>query len=215
MLSSDGRECSGCVSSTRCGRAVEVIERNAEAQIRLIEDVLDVSRIMTGKMALSMESLNIREVLGATIDAVRPATQAKGVRLDAHLDHDVADVCADPHRLQQVFGNVLSNAVKFTRVGDVITVTLRSANGWGRDSGCRYRCRDSTRRAAVRVRSLPSGRLVDDARPRRAGSRSRHRSAHRRAPRRNRGSGQPGGGAGSDVHDSVTARSRYPRFDAD
>ena len=110
-------------------RAVAVIERNAEAQIRLIEDVLDVSRIMTGKMALSMESLNIREVLGATIDAVRPATQAKGVRLDAHLDPDVADVRADLHRLQQVFGNVLSNAVKFTRVGDVITVSLRSVNG--------------------------------------------------------------------------------------
>ena len=110
-------------------RAVAVIERNAEAQIRLIEDVLDVSRIMTGKMALSMESLNIREVLGATIDAVRPATQAKSVRLDALLDHDVVDVCADPHRLQQVFGNVLSNALKFTRVGDVITVSLRSVNG--------------------------------------------------------------------------------------
>ena len=110
-------------------RALAVIERNAEAQIRLIEDVLDVSRIMTGKMALSMASLNVREVLGATIDAVRPATQAKGVRLDALLDNDVADVCADPHRLQQVFGNVLSNALKFTRVGDVITVSLRSVKG--------------------------------------------------------------------------------------
>ena len=109
--------------------AVEVIERNVGAQIRLIEDVLDVSRIITGKMALSLESLNVREVLSATIDAVRPVTQAKEVRLDAHLDPDVADVSADPHRLQQVFGNVLSNAVKFTRVGDVITVTLRSANG--------------------------------------------------------------------------------------
>ncbi len=64
---------------------------------------------------------------------------------------------------------------------------------WGRDSGCRYRCGHSTRRAAVRVRSLSSGRLVDDARSRRAGSRSRHRSAHGRAPRRNGGSGQPGG----------------------
>ena len=111
--------------------AVEVIERNAETQIRLIEDVLDVSRIITGKMALAMEPLNVRDVLRATIDAVRPATQAKGVRLDAHLDHDDAVVCADAHRLQQVFGNLLSNAVKFTRVDDVITVTLQSADGWG------------------------------------------------------------------------------------
>jgi PAS domain S-box-containing protein len=111
-------------------QAVEVIERNAEAQIRLIEDVLDVSRIITGKMGLSLESLHVRDVVVATIDAVRPTAQAKGVRLDVRLDHDVAAVCADRHRLQQVFANVLSNAVKFTRADDMITVRLRSAKGW-------------------------------------------------------------------------------------
>ena len=110
--------------------AVDVIERNAEAQIRLIEDVLDVSRIITGKMGLSLESLNVRDVVVATIDAVRPAAQAKGVRIDVQLEDDGAAVSADRHRLQQVFGNVLSNAVKFTRANDVITVTLRSTNGW-------------------------------------------------------------------------------------
>ena len=109
--------------------AVEVIERNAEAQIRLIEDVLDVSRIIAGKMTISMEPLNIGEVLAATIEGLRPATQAKGVRLEAHLDPEVAAVRADPHRLQQVFWNVLSNALKFTRPDGLITVTLRSANG--------------------------------------------------------------------------------------
>ena len=109
--------------------AVEVIERNAEAQIRLIEDVLDVSRIITGKMTLSMESVDIGTVLGATIDAVRPAMEAKGVRLEAHLGQDVPSVFADRHRLQQVFWNVLSNAVKFTGTGGLITVTLRRANG--------------------------------------------------------------------------------------
>jgi CheY-like chemotaxis protein len=66
----------------------------------------------------------------ATIDAVRPAAQAKGVRLDVRLDHDVAAVRADRHRLQQVLANVLSNAVKFTRADDMITVTLRNAKGW-------------------------------------------------------------------------------------
>ena len=64
--------------------AVEVIERNAEAQIRLIEDVLDVSRIITGKMTLSMESVDVGTVLGATIDAVRPAMEER-VRLEADL----------------------------------------------------------------------------------------------------------------------------------
>ena len=106
--------------------AVEVIERNSEAQKRLIEDVLDVSRIITGKMMLAMERLDIRTVLAAAIDAVRPALQAKRVRLEAHLAEDVPPVIADPNRLQQVFWNVLSNAVKFTGIGGLITVTLRS-----------------------------------------------------------------------------------------
>ena len=110
--------------------AVEVIERNAEAQLRLIEDVLDLSRIVAGKMALSMESLSIRDVLVDTIDTVRPAAEAKDVRLEAHLDQDVAAFSADAHRLQQAFSNVLTNALKFTRANDLITVTLRSANDW-------------------------------------------------------------------------------------
>ena len=108
--------------------AVEVIERNAEAQIRLIEDVLDVSRIITGKMTLSMDSVDVGTVLGATIDAVRPAMEGKGVRLEADLDQDVPSAFADRYRLQQVFWNILSNAVKFTGTGGLITVTLRRAN---------------------------------------------------------------------------------------
>jgi PAS domain S-box-containing protein len=108
--------------------AVEVIERNAEAQKRLIEEVLDVSRIITGKMVLCMERLDIRAVLAAAFDAVRPATQAKRVRLEADLATDVPAVCGDPDRLQQVFWNVLSNAVKFTGPDGVITVTLRSSD---------------------------------------------------------------------------------------
>ena len=109
--------------------AVEVIERNAEAQIRLIEDVLDVSRIITGKMTLSMESVDVVAVLGAAVDGVRPAVQAKGVFLNADLGEAGVSVLADPHRLQLVFWNVLSNAVKFTGAGGLITVTLRRTNG--------------------------------------------------------------------------------------
>ncbi len=110
--------------------AVEVIERNTEAQRRLIEDVLDVSRIVTGKMMLAMEPIDLRAVLTAAFDVVRPAMQAKRVRLEARLADDVPKVIADPGRLQQVFWNVLSNAVKFTGVGGLMTVTLRRSDDW-------------------------------------------------------------------------------------
>jgi PAS domain S-box-containing protein len=110
--------------------ALEVIERNAEVQRRLIEDVLDVSRIITGKMRLAMEWLDLRAVLTAAFDAVRPAMQAKRVRLETHLPADVPQICADPDRLQQVFWNVLSNAVKFTGFDGLITVTLRTTSNW-------------------------------------------------------------------------------------
>jgi PAS domain S-box-containing protein len=108
----------------RTAHAVAVIERNAEAQMRLIEDVLDVSRIITGKMTLAMETVEIRGVLCATVDALRPAIQAKGIRFTESLDQGLPAVFGDAHRLQQVFWNVLSNAVKFTGADGVIAVSL-------------------------------------------------------------------------------------------
>jgi PAS domain S-box-containing protein len=106
--------------------AVEVIERNAEAQIRLIEEVLDVSRIVTGKMTLASEAVDLRAILRAAIDNVRPGMQGKRIRIEEHID-DVPPVIGDGHRIQQVFWNLLSNAVKFTGEGGTITVTLRAA----------------------------------------------------------------------------------------
>ena len=108
--------------------AVTVIQRNAEAQIRLIDEVLDVSRIITGKMVMATEVLDPGGVVAATLDVVRPALQAKRIRLVERIAA-VPPVVGDSHRLQQAFWNVLSNALKFTGPEGDITVTLRSQLG--------------------------------------------------------------------------------------
>jgi PAS domain S-box-containing protein len=105
--------------------AVEVIERNAEAQVRLIEEVLDVSRIITGKMTLAAEAVDLRAPLRAAIDMVRPGLHAKRIRVDERIE-DLPPVIGDGHRLQQVFWNLLANALKFTGEGGAITVSLRA-----------------------------------------------------------------------------------------
>jgi CheY-like chemotaxis protein len=110
-------------------RAVAVIQRNAEAQIRLIEEVLDVSRIITGKMALAMEVVDVADSVRAAIDIVRPAMHAKRIRFDQWIEETVPAIRGDGHRLQQVFWNVLSNALKFTGNDGAISVLLRSVPG--------------------------------------------------------------------------------------
>jgi signal transduction histidine kinase len=110
-------------------RGIAVIERNAQAQIRLIEEVLDVSRIITGKMTLASEPVDVRAVLEAAIESLRPAIQAKHIRLEQRSGSDLPLLLADAHRLQQVFWNVLSNAVKFTPAGGTIRISLQRSAG--------------------------------------------------------------------------------------
>jgi PAS domain S-box-containing protein len=105
--------------------AVEVIERNADAQLRLIEEVLDVSRIMKGKMTLTVEPIDVRAIVRATIDTFRPAMNAKRIRLEERIGV-APPVIGDTNRLQQVFWNVLSNAVKFTGPDGGIVIALRN-----------------------------------------------------------------------------------------
>ena len=105
--------------------AVAVIERNAEAQVRLIEDVLDVSRIITGKMRLTMEPVELGAVLRTTIDALLPTIQAKRIRFVESVEANLPAVFADAHRLQQVFWNLLSNALKFTSADGAIESVSR------------------------------------------------------------------------------------------
>ncbi len=105
-------------------QAVDVIQRNARAQTKIIEDLLDMSRIISGKVRLDVQPVELTVIVEAAIDTVRPAADAKGVRLQEVLDPTVQKVSGDPNRLHQVFWNLLNNAVKFTPRGGGVTVLL-------------------------------------------------------------------------------------------
>ena len=104
--------------------AVEVIERNAAAQRQIIEDLLDVSRIVTGKLRINTQPVDVLLIIHASIDAVRPPAEAKQIDIRTHIEAPDSIVLADTERLQQVFWNLLANAVKFTPSGGVIDVYL-------------------------------------------------------------------------------------------
>ena len=106
-------------------RALETIERNARAQTQLIEDLLDMSRIVTGKLRLETKPVNVELVIDAVVETMRPGAEAKGVRLEVIADPDVELVPGDGDRLQQVIWNLLSNAIKFTPSGGRVEVRLR------------------------------------------------------------------------------------------
>jgi PAS domain S-box-containing protein len=107
--------------------ALETIERNAKSQNRLIEDILDVSRIITGKLRLEVKPVAFISIIQATADAVRPAVEAKGIKLILDFDPAADRLLGDPNRLQQVVWNFLSNAIKFTPSGGRIEVSLKRA----------------------------------------------------------------------------------------
>ncbi len=107
---------------------LQVIERNARLQAQIIEDLLDMSRILAGKIGLSIQSVKLGEIVSAAMDAIRPAANAKGVRLENICDTNVSDVRGDPARLQQVVYNLLTNAVKFTPRDGRVQVLCRRVN---------------------------------------------------------------------------------------
>jgi PAS domain S-box-containing protein len=108
--------------------AYETIERNARAQAQLIDDLLDVSRIITGKLRLDMRAVNPNAFIESAIEAVRPGAESKGVRIQKIMDTGVTSVAGDPMRLQQVVWNLLSNAVKFTPRGGLVQLRLSRVN---------------------------------------------------------------------------------------
>ena len=107
---------------------LEVIQRNARVQTQIIEDILDMSRIISGKVRLDVQRVDLASVIEAATDSMRPAADAKGIRVQLVLDPLAGPVSGDPARLQQVVWNLLSNAIKFTPRGGRVRVTLERVN---------------------------------------------------------------------------------------
>jgi signal transduction histidine kinase/ActR/RegA family two-component response regulator len=119
---------SGRVALPRVSHALETIDRNAVAQVALIDDLLDVSRIITGKLRLNVESVDFPHIVESSLDTLRPASDARGIQIHAVIDSHAGPILGDPDRLLQVVSNLLSNAVKFTPKGGRIHVHLERAS---------------------------------------------------------------------------------------
>jgi PAS domain S-box-containing protein len=109
-------------------QGLDSIERNARVQAQIIEDLLDMSRIISGKVRLDVQQIDLPAVLNESIDTVRATAEAKGVRLHAVVDPRAGPISGDPDRLQQVFWNLLNNAIKFTPKGGQVQVLLERVN---------------------------------------------------------------------------------------
>jgi PAS domain S-box-containing protein len=128
----------GQLDADGVAHAIEIIERNALMQKQIVEDLLDVSRIVTGKLRINTQPVDLLLVIHAAIDAIRPAAEAKEIEIRTHFEAPGLIVKADVERLQQVFWNLLANAVKFTPARGAIDVYL-----WQEDSLAEVRIEDS------------------------------------------------------------------------
>jgi signal transduction histidine kinase/ActR/RegA family two-component response regulator len=115
---------SGRLDRENSKHALEVIERNAWAQKQIIEDILDVSRVITGKLQLNLSSVDLVAVVDAALDAVRPAMEAKEIQIETLIDAGLRMISGDVDRLQQVVWNILSNAAKFTPNGGRVEISV-------------------------------------------------------------------------------------------
>jgi signal transduction histidine kinase/integral membrane sensor domain MASE1 len=107
----------------------ESVYRNAEIQARIVNDLLDVSRIVTGQLKLDLQAMDVCEVARLSLETIRPAANARGVTLDSDIPTDECRVSGDPARLQQVIWNLLSNAIKFTPAGGSVALAIRPLEG--------------------------------------------------------------------------------------
>jgi PAS domain S-box-containing protein len=129
----------GVLSAVETSHALEVIERRAKAQAQLIEDILDVSRIIAGKLRLELVPVSLASVIKTTIENMRPESESKTIQIDTHLDATVGPAAGDLNRLEQIVSNLLSNAIKFTPAGGHVEVRLERVDSQARitvsDSG--------------------------------------------------------------------------------
>jgi len=119
---------SGSLENDMVARAIETINRNAKSQAQIIDDILDVSRIITGNLYLELHPVELAPVLEAAINVVRPTAEAKGIQIEVDFEPEPTAVPGDTNRLQQVFWNLLSNAVKFTPTNGKVSVRLGHVN---------------------------------------------------------------------------------------
>ncbi len=113
-------------------RAIQIIQRNAESQAKLIEDLLEVSRIITGKLRIEFQPVTLASIVDTVINSLRPVADAKRLQLETAIDPTAGPVLGDPARLQQIVTNVLSNAIKFTGDGGRIEIRLQRVDSFSR-----------------------------------------------------------------------------------
>jgi PAS domain S-box-containing protein len=118
---------SGRLEARQAAHALETVERNTQAQSQLINDLLDVSRIVSGKLSMDVRAVDAGGVVGAALEAVRPMADGAGVRLGVMLPESTVTVLADADRLRQIVWNLLSNAIKFTPAGGAVDLSLEAA----------------------------------------------------------------------------------------
>jgi signal transduction histidine kinase/integral membrane sensor domain MASE1 len=118
---------SGEFDRARMPEIYDRIFRNAQAQAQIVNDLLDVSRIVTGQLRLEWQRIDLYDVVRGSVDTVRPTAVARGVAIECDMPQGHCQVSGDPARLQQVLWNLLSNAIKFTQAGGRVTITVRSS----------------------------------------------------------------------------------------
>jgi signal transduction histidine kinase/DNA-binding response OmpR family regulator len=119
---------SGMLPAEKREKGVDIIVRNATSLTQIVEDVLDISRIVSGKMRLDVQPVDLSNVVRNAIDVIAPTADAKGVRIEAILDPQAGPISGDPERLQQILWNLLSNGIKFTKQGGKVQVRLERVN---------------------------------------------------------------------------------------
>lgn len=120
---------SGKLDPSGQNRALEAIQRNALVQVELIDDILDVARIVAGKLRLEMVPVELAAIIGEALDAAKPGAMAKAISMESTLDPAASSLVADPARLRQIVSNLLNNALKFTPRGGCVRVDLRERDG--------------------------------------------------------------------------------------